>query len=162
MGLAVVQIVPLVRKQHAVGLVLAQLFRQAPADVLVIVGIAVGHGRHFHELGAAQAQHVFLFLALGFGDHDQSAVAAGIGDERQSDAGVAGGGLDHQSARLELSTLFRLQDDLARGTVLHRLAGIHEFGLAQDGALRRGGGALEHDQRRIADGVDDSVPSLHF
>src|SRR5262249_19152433 len=68
----------------------------------------------------------------------------------------------HQPAGLDLSALFRLEDDLARGTVLHRLAGIHEFGLAQDGASRRGGGALEHDQRRIADGVDDSVPSLHF
>src|SRR5262249_28856224 len=79
-----------------------------------------------------------------------------------SDAGIAGGGLDHQPAGLDLSALFRLEDDLARGTVLHRLAGIHEFGLAQDGASRRGGGALEHDQRRIADGVDDSVPSLHF
>src|SRR5262249_59070385 len=67
-----------------------------------------------------------------------------------------------QAAGLELSALFRLQDDLPRWTVLHRLAGIHEFGLAQDGASRRGGGALEHDQRRIADGVDDSVPSLHF
>src|SRR5262249_34230136 len=161
-SLAVVQIVPLVRKQHAVGLVLAQLVRKAPSDVLIIVAIAVGHRRHFHQLGAAQAQHVFLFLALGFRDHDQGAVAAGIGDERQSDAGVAGGGLDPQPPGPDLAALFRLQDHLPRGTVLHRLAGIHEFSLAQNGASRRGGGALEHDQRRIADGVDDSVPSLHF
>src|SRR5262249_14966261 len=49
-----------------------------------------------------------------------------------------------------------------RRPILDRLAGVHEFGLAQNGAFRRGGGALEHDQRRIADGVDDSVPSLHF
>src|SRR5262249_7832159 len=86
----------------------------------------------------------------------------GGGQERESDGGVPGGRRDHQRARLDLSALFRLQNDLARGTVLHRLARVHEFGLAQDGALRRGGGALEHDQRRMADGVDDSVPSLHF
>src|SRR5262249_2359801 len=89
-------------------------------------------------------------------------VAARRGEGGPCDGGVPGGGLDHEPAGLDLSALLRLQDDLPRGTVLHRLAGVHEFGLAQDGASRRGGGALKHDQRRIADGVDDSVPSFHF
>ena len=40
--------------------------------------------------------------------------------------------------------------------------GIHELGLAQDGAAGRLGGALEPDQRRIADGSDDSVADLHW
>ena len=157
MRFAVVQIVPLIGEQDAVGLVLAQLVRQPPADVLVVVGIAVGDGRHLDQLGAAQAQHVLLFLALGIGNDDQGAVAAGIGDEREPDAGVAGGALDHQPAGLDLAALFRLQDHLAAGAVLHRLAGIHEFGLAQNGAAGRRGGALERDQRRVADGFDDSV-----
>ena len=162
MRLAVVEVVPLVGEQHAVRLVLAQLVGQAPADVLIVVGIAVGERRHFHQLGAAQAQHVLLFLALGLGNDDQGAIAAGIGDERKPDAGVAGGALDHQPAGLDLAALFRLQDHLARGAVLHRLAGIHEFGLAQDGAAGGLGGALERDQRRVADGFDDSVADLHW
>ena len=38
-----------------VALVLAQLIGNPPADVLIIVRIAVGHRRYFHELGAEQA-----------------------------------------------------------------------------------------------------------
>ena len=47
------------------------------------------------------------------------------------------------------------------GPVLHRAAGIHELGLAEDGAAGRGRGAFELDQRRIADGFDDAVADLH-
>ncbi len=162
MSLAIVQVVPLVGEQDAVGLVPAQLVRQAPADVLIIVGIAVGERRYFHQLGPAQAQHVLLFLALGLGDDDQGAIAAGIGDECEPDSGVAGGALDHQPARLDLAPLFRLQDHLPRGAVLHGLAGIHEFGLAQDGTAGGLGGVLERDQRRVADGSDDSFADLHL
>ena len=41
------------------------------------------------------------------------AVAARIGDEREPDAGVAGGSFDHQPAGLDLAALFGLQDHLA-------------------------------------------------
>ena len=47
------------------------------------------------------------------------------------------------------------------GPVLHRLAGIHELGLAQNGAAGLLGDALELDQRRVADGFDDAVADLH-
>ncbi len=70
--------------------------------------------------------------------------------------------LDHQPAGLDLAALFGLQDHLARGAVLHRLAGIHELGLAQDGAAGGLRGTLERDQRRMTDGLDDSVADLHL
>ena len=112
MRLAVVAVVPLVGEQHAVLFGLAQFVGQPAADVLVIVGIAVGHRRHLDQLRAAQPQHVLLFLALGIGDDDQRAIAARIGDERKPDAGVARRALDHEPAGLELAALLGLQDHL--------------------------------------------------
>ena len=52
-GLPVVQVVPLVCKQDAVRLVLAQLVRQAAPDMLVIVRVRIGGRWHLDELGAA-------------------------------------------------------------------------------------------------------------
>ena len=161
MRLAVVEIVPLIGEQDAVRLALAQFIRQPPADMLIVVRIGVGQRRHFDQLGAAEPKHVFLFLALRFRNHDQRAIAARVGDEREPDAGVAGGGLDHEPARLELAALFRLEDHLPRRPILHRLARIHELGFAEDGASGRLRRAHELDQRRIADGGNDAVVDLH-
>src|SRR5262249_54374274 len=49
-GSPVVEIVPLIGKEDAVHFVLAQFLGDAPADVLIVVGISVGHRRNFHEL----------------------------------------------------------------------------------------------------------------
>ena len=62
---------------------------------------------------------------------------------------------DHEPAGLELAALLRLEDHLPAGAVFHRLARVHEFGLAENGAAGRLRGALELDQRRVADGFDD-------
>ncbi len=159
--LAIVHVVPLIGEQDAVRLALAQVVRQAPPDVLIVVRIAVGDRRHLHQIGAVQAQHVLLFLALRFGDDDQGAVAACIGDQCEPDPGIAGGALDHQTARPDVAAPLGLQDDLARRPVLDRLARIHELGLAENRAAGRCGGGLEQDQRRIADSLDGSVADLH-
>ena len=110
---------------------------QAAADVLVIVGTAVGDGRDLHQLRAQKAQCVLLLLALRVGNDDHRTIAARAGHEGQADAGVAGGGLDHQTAGFQLAAFLGLEDHLPRRPVLDRLAGIHEFGLAQDGAPGR-------------------------
>ena len=65
MRLAVVEVVPLVGEQHAVLFGLAQFVGEPARDMLVVVRIAVGQRRHLDELGAAEPQHVLLFLALG-------------------------------------------------------------------------------------------------
>ena len=122
MRAAVVEIVPLVGEDHAVRLGLAQLVRKAAPDMLIIVRIAVGDGRHLDQLGAAQPQHVLLLLALRLRDHDQGAIAARVRHQRKPDAGIAGGALDHESARLDVAALLGLQDHLAPGAILHRLA----------------------------------------
>ena len=129
--------------------------------MLIIVRIGVGHGRHFDQLRAAQPQHVLLFLALRVRNDDDGAIAARIGDKREPDAGIAGGRLDHEAAGLEFAALLGFEDHLPAGAVLHRLARIHEFGFAEDGAAGQRGCALKLDQRRVADGFDDTVANLH-
>ena len=73
--------------------------------MLIIVRIGVGQRRHLDELGAAQPQHVLLFLALGLRDQNQRAIGAGAGDHRKANAGVARGRLDDKPAGLELAAL---------------------------------------------------------
>ena len=161
MGLAIVQVVPLVGEDDAVLFRLLQLLGQPPPDMLVIVGIGVGDRRHLDQLGAAQPQHVLLLLALRLRNDDQRAVAARIGDQRQPDAGITGSRLHHQAAGLEFAARLRFQDHLHARAVLHRAARIHEFGLAENGAARGPRGALELDQGRVADGLNDAVANLH-
>ena len=129
--------------------------------MLVIVRIGVGQRRHLDQFGAAQPQHVLLFLALRFRNHDQRAVTARAGDDRKADAGIAGGRFHHQPAGLEFAALLGLEDHPLAGAVLHRLAGIHELGLAEDGAAGQLGSPLQLDQRGVADRFDDVVVDVH-
>ena len=50
----------------------------------------------------------------------------------------------------------RLGDDAERGAVLDRGAGVHELGLAEDGAAGLLGGAAKLDEGRAADGGGDA------
>ena len=138
-----------------------KLVGQPPPDMLIVVRIGVGQRRHLDQLGAAQPQHVLLFLALRFRDHDQRPVTARAGDHRKTDAGIAGGRFHHEPAGLEVAALLGFQDHPFAGAVLDRLAGIHEFGLAENGAAGRLGSVLELDERRVADRFDDVVVEGH-
>jgi hypothetical protein len=127
----------------------------------VIVGIGIGHRRHFDQLGAAQAQHVLLLAALGVGDDDHRPIPERVGDDRKPDAGIARRSLDDDAAGPERAALDRVHDDEQRGAILDRLARVHELGLAQNGAPGELGRMLELDQRRLADRLDDTVADLH-
>src|SRR5438045_11383 len=98
----------------------------------IVVRILVRHRLHLHEFRAAEPQHVLLLLALRLRDDDQRAIAARVADDREADAGVAGGAFDDQAAGLEEPALLRVEDDVQPGAVLHRAAGIQELGLAED------------------------------
>ena len=54
----------------------------------------------------------------------------------------------------ERSPRDRVANDIERGPVLHRAAGIHEFRLAENAAARRFRRRAQFDQRSLADGVD--------
>ena len=150
-GLAVGGVVPLVGPDGAVGLGLGERLGQALRIVHVAVGVLVGQRRHLDQLGAEQAQRVLLLLALGLGNDDDGAEAQRVADHGEADAGVAGGALHHRAAGPQRAALHRVLDDVERGAVLDRLAGVHELGLAEDGAAGRLGGALELDERGAAD-----------
>src|SRR5438128_5655968 len=110
MGLAVVEIVPLIGENDAVAFALAQMLGKASADVLILVRIAVGDSGHFDQLGSTETQRILLFLALGLWDHDYGAISAGVGDERKPDPGIAGGAFDHDATGSQFAAFFGLQD----------------------------------------------------
>src|SRR5580700_2321727 len=162
MAPAIGDVVELIGPDRAVLFGLGQLRGEPAGDFDVIVGIGIGHGRHFDQFGTAQPQRVLLLLALGLRDHDHAAETHGIANQRQPDAGIAGGAFDDDAARPQLTLLHRVLDDEQRGAVLDRLARIHEFGLAQNGTAGRRRYALEPDQRGVADRLDNPVTNLHF
>ena len=117
--------------------------------------VAVRRGGHQHELGAERAERVLLLDRLRVGHDDDDVVAARVGDDRQPDAGVAGGALDNNAARPQHAAGFRIEDDEQCGAVLDRSAGVHELALGEDlapGALRR---PAQAEQWRVADQRDD-------
>ena len=145
MALAVGQVVELVGP-HRAG-----LLRHPARDVHVVAGIAIRLGRHQAQIGADHAQEVDLLLALRLRHHDDAAIAARVADQREADAGVAGGALDDGAAGLQHAALLGVGDDVEAGAILHRAARVHELGLAQDVAAGGLRGAAQPDQRRLAD-----------
>ena len=134
---------------------------QAARDMLVVVRIAIGDGGHLDQFRAAQPQKVLLLLTLRVGDHDDGAIAARIGDDREADTGVARSALDDHAARLDVAAPLRLEDDLPAGAILDRLAGIHELGLSENDAAGQFRGTIEFDEWRMADGFDHILINFH-
>src|SRR5262249_43735017 len=84
-----------------------------------------------------------------------------IAHEGKADAGVAGGSLDDHAAGPQPAAFHRILDDEQRRPILDRLAGIHEFGFAKNGAAGLLRCALELDEGGVADRLGDSVANLH-
>ncbi len=143
------------------GLVLASSFGKAAGIFHVVVGVLVGDCRHLDQFGAEQAKRVLLLLPLGYGDDDHRLEAHGVGDNRKADAGIAGGAFDDRSAGLQRAFRYGILDDEERGAVLHRLARVHEFGLAKNGAAGQFRGLAQFDQRRVANRGHDVRLEIH-
>ena len=157
MAVAVGDIVELVGPDRAVRLAPGKLLGQPAGHLHVVVRVLVGHRRNLDQLGAEHPQRVLLLLALRVGNDDDGAVAERLGDQRQADAGIAGGALDDDAAGPEQALLLGVADDEQPGAVLDRLARIDEFGLAENLAAGLLGSAFQTDQRRVADRVDHRI-----
>ena len=124
--------------------------RQAPGNVVVVVWMGVRLLRHDEDLRAQRAQKVDLFSRLGFWNDDQRTVArAWPMTVRPMPVfpPVPSTMVPPVSAVPRLGIL----DNTQRDAILHRSAGVHEFGLAQDfaaGQLRK---AAQADERGLAD-----------
>ena len=160
MCLPIGDVVELVGPDRAVRLRLGQRFGEAGGIFHVVVGVLVRDGGHFHEFRTEQPQRVLLLLRLRLGNHDDRAIAHRGGDHRDADAGIAGCALDDGAAGAQLAFRNRVPDDEQGGPILDRLARIHEFGLAENGAPRLFRGALQLDQGRVTDGCGDAGGDL--
>ena len=156
------EVVELVGPDRPVRLLRRDLGGEPLGIAYVIVWIGIGRGRHQPQIGAAQPQHVLFFLALRLGHDDDRAVAAGITDQRQADAGIAGGALDNDPAGPQQPALLGVLDDVKCGAVLDRAAGVQKLCLAEDRAPGLLRGPPQFDQRRVADRPDKAVANFHL
>ena len=110
--------------------------------------------------GAKGFKQVNFFARLLVGDSEDDFVAAHAGDERESQAGVAGSPFDDGAAGLEFAGAFGFFDHGDADAVFYRAAGIHVVGFDPDfggGIFRQ---AIQADDGRVADGFEDVV-ALH-
>ena len=125
-------------------------FRQTARGVHEMRGIRIRCSRHGNQLGAQRAQSIHFLAALGFRHDDGRFIALGIGDQRDPDPGVAGGPLDNPTAGLEQPAFLGILNDIERGAVFYRRAGIGKFALAVNVAARRFARAGKTDERGVA------------
>src|SRR5690606_25093401 len=134
MCLAVCDVVELVRPDRAVRLRLGELFGKPPRVLHIVVGILVRDRRNPDQRGSEQTERILLLLRLCLWDYDDRAEAHGSADHRQSNASVAGRAFDDRSPWAQQPAFNGIFDDVESGAVLHRLAGVHELRLAENGA----------------------------
>ena len=111
-----------------------------------------------HQFGAEQRQHLAALDRHRFRHDQDELVAARRRDERQRDAGVAGGRLDQNSASgRDLALRLERVDHRDADAVLDAGDRIEEFELAEEtraDALFLGD-AIQRNERRVADRVGD-------
>ena len=129
---------------------------QARRHVLVILGMSLVHVRARHpDFGAErfQMQH-FLGRHL-VRNHQQHAIAFGARDQRETEPGVAGSGLDDSSAGFQAAVRFGGRDHGKRDAVLDRAAWVLTFQLDEQAAAANVKSS-DLDQRRVANQAQDS------
>ena len=85
-----------------------------------------------HDLGARGDHQPRLDLSRALGHHDDAAIAARGGEQRQGHAGVAGGRLDDRAAWRQQPALLRVVEHRLRDPVLDASAGVEPLELGED------------------------------
>ncbi len=142
-----------VRVTELIDEVRALLIGDRPAQVLVILGVASADVRtRQDDFGAHGAQIEDLLLAH-FVRQNQNQLVALLGrNQRQSEARIAGRGLNQRVAWLDVASFFRLLDHRYSDTILDGTAWIHQFEF-QKQATRAGIDLFDLEHRRSADHV---------
>ncbi|MCY1346312.1 hypothetical protein D9M69_323950 [compost metagenome] len=130
--------------------------RQPRGDVLVVLRVALADvGAGDVHLGAHCLQVQDLLGGHLVRHHQHHPVALGAADQRQAEAGVAGGGLDYGAAGLQSAVALGGLDHRHADAVLDGAAGVLRFELEEQGA-GTGIEAGDPDQRSVADQVEYS------
>jgi hypothetical protein len=135
---------------------------QSVGDAVVAVRVIRRHRRRADDdLCAVCPEHVLLVLADLVRADEDAFVAALLSDQRQTDAGVARGGLDNGSARAQLTAGLGGVDHLDGDPVLHAAAGTEIFDLRHDSARPLRDNRVQLDQRSVADQLADVLGNPH-
>ena len=161
MGTPVGNIVKLVGPDRTIGFSFVQRLRQTPGITHIVVRIAVRGRWHFNQLRTRQAQHVFLFLALRFGDHNHRFESHRRANQCEANASVPCRAFNNCATGLQMAFVDRVFDDVERRAVLNRLTRVHKLGFAQDGAACDFAGFAQLDEWRVADSLGQILCKMH-
>ena len=123
-------------------------------------GHALGAGGE-DEVGAVGLEQQLAFAAHGFGHHEGALVAAGGAHHRQADAGVAGGGLEHDGVGRDLAGGLGGVEHGHRDAVLDAVGRVEELQLEGNGGAVGRGQAVELDEGGVADEFGYVVGDAH-
>ena len=131
-------------RAHRVGVLVGlpravDLLDQTVGHAVVAVRVIGRHRRRaHHDLSSVGAQHILLVLADLVRADEDALVAALLGDQSQTDAGVAGCGFDDRAAGLQFAAGLRRVDHLHRDAVLGAAARVEVLDLGDDPARALG------------------------
>jgi hypothetical protein len=116
-----------------------------------------------NKLGTVCLHEQATFDGHGFGHGDDQAIPAGSSHRSQTDAGIAGSGLDNGAARLQATVRLGLVDHGLRDAVLHRTRRVHAFQLGDDAGVQpvRLLDARKLEQRGVSDQLVDGCVDGH-
>src|SRR6266700_1795932 len=135
-----------------IGMFGGQFSRHANGSVGTVTRIGI------KNVGAVTLQNL-LALARNIFRHAQSdRESFGRAEHRIGNAGIAAGGIEKNLSGAQLSAPPSLGDNVARGTVFDRAAGIVPLSLTQKCYTRQAGGeGVQAQQGSVADALDQTV-----
>ena len=153
------------RVRVLVGLEAARdLLGEAVGHGVVALGrVRVDRGRRDHDLGAVGPEHRDLLLAHLVRHDEDAAVPAQRRRDREPGTGVAGRGLDDRPAGPQPAVALGGLDHRQADPILHGAAGVQVLELGEELAGNVAAEALEPDDRRLPDEVEDRrvLPAAH-
>src|SRR4029079_6760997 len=120
---------------------------------------AVVAGRQ-NDFAAEGTHDLALFHGEVFGDAEDDAITHAHAGERQTDAGVAGRGLDDRAALLQQSVAFGARDHADADAVLDRASRVEELQLRKNLGVLRSRDVPQAQHRRVADEIENVVDGL--
>ena len=156
-GLGVDLVEVLVRLEGA-----GDLAREPFRDRVVgLRGLPGDRGRGDHHLGPVGAQQRDLLGAHLVGHHEDAAVPADRGGDREAVPGVARGRLDDRAARAEQAAPLGVFDHPDPDPILDRAAGVEHLELREDRRREAAADRVQPDQGRVAHRVQEGFQHLH-